>query len=66
MRVEQTSPTTFELHSDSGCPAIAGFALKTMGSCGVYFWRGEQITRKDAESAFLADQRVKDAIAKAS
>jgi hypothetical protein len=62
MRIEQTSPTTFELQSDSGCHAIAGFATETMGACGVYFWRGEQITRKDADAAFRADARVQKAL----
>ena len=66
MRVEQTSPTTFELTTDNGCIALAGFALETMGAYGVYFWRGEQISREEADKAFRADQRVKDAIAKAS
>ena len=66
MRVEQTSPTTFELTTDNGCIALAGFAIETMGAHGVYFWRGEQITREDADKAFRADPRVKDAIAKAS
>lgn len=66
MRVDQTSPTTFELKGDSGCQAIAGFAVETMGACGVYFWSGEQITRMNAEKAFLADPRVTEAIEKLS
>jgi len=66
MRVDQTSPTTFELTTDNGCIALAGYATEPMGAPGVYFWRGEQITREDADKAFRADQRVKDAIARAS
>ena len=66
MRVEQTSPTTFELKTDNGCIALAGFATKTMGACGVYFWRGEQISREEADKAFRADKKVQDAVAKAS
>jgi len=66
MRVEQTSPTTFELQSDSGCHALAGFATNTMSACGVYFWRGEQISREEADKAFRVDPRVKEAIARAS
>ena len=66
MRVEQTSPTTFELTSDNSCIALAGFATDTMGACGVYIWRGEQISREEADAAFRSDPRVKDAIAKAS
>ncbi len=64
MRVEQTSPTTFELTTDNGCIALAGFSTETMGSYGVYFWRGEQITKMNAEKAFRADPRVEEAIAK--
>lgn len=66
MRVEQTSPTTFELTTDNGCIALAGFATETMGAYGVYFWRGEQISREDADKAFRSDPRVQCAIAKAS
>lgn len=64
MRVEQTSPTTFELTTDNGCIALAGFATEPMGSPGVYWWRGEQITKMNAEKAFRADPRVEEAIAK--
>ena len=66
MRVEQTSPTTFELTTDNGCIAIAGYATEPMGAPGVYFWRGEQISREEADAAFRSDPRVQDAIAKAS
>jgi hypothetical protein len=62
MRVEQTSPTTFELQTDNGCIALAGFSTETMGAPGVYWYRIAIITRKDATEAFLADPRVKAAI----
>jgi hypothetical protein len=65
MQVEQTSPTTFELHSDNGCHVFAGFAANTMQQPGVYWWR-DTITKADAEAAFLADERVRAAITKAS
>ena len=64
MRVEQTSPTTFELQSDSGCHAIAGFASETMGRPGVYFVRKDAgITREQAMELFHADERVRAVIA---
>ena len=61
MRVEQTSPTSFELQSDNGCVALAGFATCTIGAGGVY-WHRITISKADAEEAFLADHRVKTAI----
>lgn len=65
MRVEQTSPTTFELQSDNGCRAIAGFALETMGRPGVYFIRNDAgISIDQAFNAFMDDEKVKAAIAK--
>lgn len=65
MQVVQTGATTFELLSDNGCIALAGFALETMGRPGVYFVRpGHDLTREIAERIFAADQGVKDAIAK--
>jgi len=65
MRVEQTSATTFELQSDSGCHAIAGFALETMGRPGIYFLKaGVGVTSEQAEKAFMADNKVQAAIAK--
>ena len=64
MRVEQTSATTFELQSDNGCMALAGFATETMGRPGVYFVRKDAgITREQAVEAFHADARVKKLIA---
>jgi hypothetical protein len=65
MRVEQTSATTFELQSDNGCHAIAGFALETMGRPGIYFVREScTLTKDQLEKAFMADQQVQAAIAK--
>ena len=65
MRVEQTSETTFELQSDSGCHAIAGFALETMGRPGIYFMRDNcGVSVNQAEQTFLADNKVQAAIAK--
>lgn len=60
MRVEKTSDTTFELQSDNGCHAIAGMAINTMGRPGVYWWRN--ISKDEAEEAFLADLRVQEAL----
>lgn len=63
MRIEQISPTTFELQSDNGCQAIAGFAVNTMGHAGVYFLRhGAKITWDQAQALFHADECVKRAI----
>lgn len=62
MRVEQTSPTSFELKTDNGCVALAGFATASMGAGGVYWHRIALITKADAEAAFLADPRVKTAL----
>jgi hypothetical protein len=63
MRVEKTSPTSFELQSNNGCVAIAGFATWTMGAAGVYWHRVTLITKEDADTAFRADPRVKEALA---
>jgi len=64
MRVEQTSATTFELQTDNGCMALAGFATETMGRPGVYFVRKDAgITREQAVEKFHADARVKAVIA---
>lgn len=62
MRVEQTSPTTFELQSDNGCVTLAGFSTASLGAGGVYMHRVEMITKADAEAAFLADPRVQTAL----
>ena len=62
MRVEQTSPTSFELQTDNGCAALAGFATATIGACGVYWHRIALISKVDAEAAFRADPRVKTAL----
>ena len=63
MRVEQTSPTTFELQSDNGCQALAAFAAQTMGRPGVYFIRKDApVTREQAQELFHADPRVQEAI----
>jgi hypothetical protein len=62
MRVEQTSPTSFELQTDNGCVALAGFATWTMGATGVYWYRIALITKVDAEAAFKADARVQHAL----
>ena len=64
MRVEQTSATTFELTTDNGCIALAGFATNNMGRPGVYFVRKDAgITREQAVEQFHADARVKAVIA---
>jgi hypothetical protein len=63
MRVEQSSPTSFELLSDNGCIALAGFSTATSGSAGVYWHRVTLITKADADVAFRADPRVKEALA---
>lgn len=60
MRVEKTSPTTFELQSDNGCHALAGMAINTMGGPGVYWWR--DMSRAEAEKAFMEDAKVREAI----
>jgi uncharacterized RmlC-like cupin family protein len=62
MRVEQSSPTSFELLTDNGCIALAGFSTATSGSAGVYFHRVALITKADAEAAFKKDLRVQAAI----
>lgn len=62
MRVEQSSPTSFELLSDNGCIALAGFSTATSGSAGVYWHRVTLITKADAEAAFKKDLRVHAAI----
>jgi hypothetical protein len=62
MRVEQSSPTAFELQSDNGCVALAGFSTATKGAAGVYWHRVTLITKADAEAAFKADPRVQAAI----
>ena len=62
MRVEQTSPTTFELQSDNGCHAMAGAALNTMGYPGVYWWR--DMSKHEAEEHFKKDPLVQKAMAR--
>ena len=63
MRVEQTSPTTFELQTDNGCVTLAGYATETMGAPGVYVIRPDSgLTRDEAAAFFLADPRVQAAI----
>ena len=66
MRVEQTSPTTFELQTDNGCITLAGYSTETMGAPGVYWYRIAIISRETAKAAFLADPRVQAALAKQS
>lgn len=63
MRVEQTSPTTFELQTDNGCVTLAGYSTETMGAPGVYWYRIAVISRETAKAAFLADPRVQAALA---
>lgn len=64
MKVIQTSPTTWELLTDNGCIALAGYARATMGRPGVYFVRpGHDLTRESAERIFAADTSVQAAIA---
>ena len=62
MRVEQTSPTTFELQTDNGCVTLAGYSTETMGAPGVYWYRIAIISRETAKAAFLADPRVQAAL----
>jgi len=62
MRIEQTSPTTFELQTDNGCVTLAGYSTETMGAPGVYWYRIAVITREDAKAAFLADPRIQAAL----
>jgi hypothetical protein len=64
MRVEQTSPTSFELLTDNGCVALAGFSTVTTGAAGVYWHRIALVTKADAEAAFKADARVQQALSK--
>jgi hypothetical protein len=64
MKVFKTSDTTFELKSDNGCRAIAGFALVTMGRMGVYFLRPDSgMTKEQAYSLFAADAGVREVVA---
>jgi len=61
--VVQTSSTTFELQTDNGCVAVAGFAVATMGKAGIYFLRqGFGLLRETAEELFRADPKVKAAL----
>lgn len=59
MTIVQTSDTTFELQSDNGCTAYAGWSSETMGSDGVYFIRADFPMRKDQVlDLFRRDPRV--------
>lgn len=62
--VVQTSSTTFELQTDNGCIAVAGFAVYTMGEAGIYFLRpGFGLLRETADGLFRADPKVQAALA---
>lgn len=64
LRVVQTSRTTFELQTENGCIALAGFAIATMGEAGVYFLRhGCGLPREKADLLFRADPNVQKALA---
>lgn len=63
MTIVQTSDTTFELQSDNGCTAYAGWSSETMGSDGVYFIRADFPMRKDQVlDLFRRDPRVQASI----